>query len=394
MNIRTYKNGVPNQIPMHANDVNVSSYLIYVNRNNIACFDEAGFYPINAATLENLYAKGVLISENGVLYTPLSKTLSETDVALAFLAYDVAESEVVYRVASSSEEAPAIPFLASLSIGSKTLTPAFDPEVFLYSMSTEDESDILTLTTVLEDTTVVVKLNDVEVTDYEEGIVWGEGENVVTITVGDEPVPVVYTITVTKSIPEPPTIIALASLTIGDKVLTPSFDPAVFEYATATEDVSNILAFTTLPENEVVEVKLGNDVITTYGEGIVWGEGENVITITVGDELVPVVYTITVTKVADPIAPCLASLTLGTSVLTPSFDPDVFVYTAPTTETSDVLTLTALPPEAVLEVKLGENVVTDYDDTGIVWGEGENVVTITVGDELVPVVYTITVTKS
>jgi hypothetical protein len=257
---------------MHADDVNVGSYLIYVNRNDIACFDEAGFYPINAAALENLYVKGVLISENGVLYTPLSKTLSGTDVALAFLAYDVAESEVVYRVASSSEEAPAIPFLASLNIGGKTLNPVFDPEVFLYAMSTEDESDILTLTTVLEDTHVVVKLNDVEVTDYEEGIIWGEGANVLTIS-----------------------------------------------------------------------VSAGN--------------------------LSQMIYTVNVTKVAAPIAPRLASLTLGTLALTPSFDPDVFVYTASTTETSDVLTLTALPPEAVLEVKLGENVVTDYDTTGIVWAK-------------------------
>lgn len=199
MIIRKYGSGIPDRIPIHADDVNVGSYLIYVNRNDIACFDEAGFYPINAATLENLYVKGVLISENGVLYAPLSKTLSETDVELAFLAYDVAKSEVVYRVASSSE-APAIPFLASLTLGTSVLTPSFDPDVFVYTAPTTETSDVLTLTALPPEAVLEVKLGENVVSDYDDtGIVWGEGENVVTITVGDELVPVVYTITVTKS---------------------------------------------------------------------------------------------------------------------------------------------------------------------------------------------------
>ena len=304
MIIRKYGSKIPDRIPINANDVNIGAYLIYNNQDDVACFDTAGLLPINAEKLEDLYVKGVLIYDNGVFYTPLSMEKTESAIVLSFIKYDSETDEVLYSTISSDEgisepepePEPVAPTLASLSIGEKVLTPAFDPEVFEYTMTTEVTSDILTLTTLPIDAEVVVKLDDV--------------------------------------------------------------------------------------------------INTEYGEGIVWDVGENVVTITVGDELVPVVYTITVTKVAAPIAPRLASLTLGTSVLTPSFDPDVFVYTAPTTETSDVLSLTALPPEAVLEVKLGENVVTDYDDTGIVWGEGENVVTITVGDELVPVVYTITVTKS
>ena len=297
MSIRKYKGNIPDRIVINSDDINVGSYVIYSNGDGIAYYDVDGFYPINSDKLENLYVKGLLISYNGMFYTPVAMSKVALLVSISFIEYDVETDSMLYSTITGQDRPIVIPpLLDSLSIGEKVLTPAFDPEVFEYTMTTEVTSDILTLTTLPIDAEVVVKLDDV--------------------------------------------------------------------------------------------------INTEYGEGIVWDVGENVVTITVGDELVPVVYTITVTKVAAPIAPRLASLTLGASVLTPSFDPDVFVYTAPTTETSDVLTLTALPPEAVLEVKLGENVVTDYDDTGIVWGEGENVVTITVGDELVPVVYTITVTKS
>ena len=294
MFIRNYLGNIPDRISLHANDVNIATYVAYVNELNIVCYDTTGLRPINADKLEDLYTKGLLLSHGGLLYTPTSM-IKDEETLISFIRYNSVSEEMEYVSTSSSEEIE-IPVLSAMSIGNKTLTPAFDPEILAYTLSTEDASDILTL------------------------------------------------------------------------------------------DV--------FPDDSIVTVSLGEDVLENYAEGIIWTVGENILTIAVEKGALSTEYVVTVTKVADPIAPRLASLTLGTSVLTPSFDPDVFVYTAPTTETSDVLTLTALPPEAVLEVKLGENVVTDYDDTGIVWGEGENVVTITVGNELVPVVYTITVTKS
>ena len=294
MFIRNYLGNIPDRISLHANDVNIATYVAYVNELNIVCYDTTGLRPINADKLEDLYTKGLLLSHGGLLYTPTSM-IKDEETLISFIRYNSVSEEMEYVSTSSSEEIE-IPVLSAMSIGNKTLTPAFDPEILAYTLSTEDASDILTL------------------------------------------------------------------------------------------DV--------FPDDSIVTVSLGEVVLENYAAGITWTVGENILTIAVENGSLSTEYVVTVTKVADPIAPRLASLTLGTSVLTPSFDPDVFVYTAPTTETSDVLTLTALPPEAVLEVKLGENVVTDYDDTGIVWGEGENVVTITVGNELVPVVYTITVTKS
>ena len=294
MFIRKYLGNIPDRIGLHANDVNIAKYIAYVNELNVVCYDTTGLRPINADKLEDLYIKGLLLSNGGLFYTPTAMIKGD-ETLISFIRYNSVSEEMEYVSASSSEEIE-IPVLSALSIGNKTLTPAFDPEILAYTLSTEDASDILTL------------------------------------------------------------------------------------------DV--------FPDDSIVTVSLGEVVLENYAAGITWTVGENILTIAVENGSLSTEYVVTVTKVADPIAPRLASLTLGTSVLTPSFDPDVFVYTAPTTETSDVLTLTALPPEAVLEVKLGENVVTDYDDTGIVWGEGENVVTITVGNELVPVVYTITVTKS
>ena len=98
----------------------------------------------------------------------------------------------------------------------------------------------------------------------------------------------------------------------------------------------------------------------------------------------------------EPVTPTpakLATLDFGELVLTPTFDPDKVAYTSATTGSSEVLTLTTTPANATVAVKLNNTPVADYATTGIVWDNGENVVTIEVGDD-VPTIYTITVTAS
>ena len=72
----------------------------------MAGFDEAGLYPINAETLENLYTKGVLISNSGILYTPVSMVKTESTVVISFLTYDSVTEGIVYTTVSSDEGVP------------------------------------------------------------------------------------------------------------------------------------------------------------------------------------------------------------------------------------------------------------------------------------------------
>lgn len=196
MNIRKYRGNIPDRVSLHSNDLNVAAYIIYVNDLGLACYDESGLRPINFEKLEDLYIKGLLISDGGRLYTPTSLVTAEEVTTISYVKYDALNEEFVNSSMSSSEEV--LPTLISMSVGGKTLTPTFSAEVLSYSMSTDADSDILVLDVFPEDTEIIVELGDDVITDYSEGITWTLGENTLTVTIGTDD-PVVYTVTVTAS---------------------------------------------------------------------------------------------------------------------------------------------------------------------------------------------------
>ena len=81
--------------------------------------------------------------------------------------------------------------------------------------------------------------------------------------------------------------------------LTPTFDPDVTEYATATTNATNKIVATPEDENAVVAIESDDATIADDGTAT-WDTGENEVTITVtngtGDNEVEKVYTVTVTK--------------------------------------------------------------------------------------------------
>ena len=201
MFIRKYFGNIPDRIGLHANDVNIAKYVAYVNELNIVCYDTAGLRPINADKLEDLYTKGILLSNGGLFYTPTAMIKGD-ETLISFIRYNSVSEEMEYVSASSSEEIE-IPVLSALSIGNKTLTPAFDPEILAYTLSTEDASDILTLDMFPDDSIVTVTLGETVLEDYAEGITWADGENTLTIALEKGDLSTEYVITVTASLPAP-----------------------------------------------------------------------------------------------------------------------------------------------------------------------------------------------
>ena len=195
MFIRKYLGNIPDRIGLHANDVNIATYVAYVNELNIVCYDTTGLRPINADKLEDLYTKGLLLSHGGLLYTPTSM-IKDEETLISFIRYNSVSEEMEYVSASSSEEIE-IPVLSAMSIGNKTLTPAFDPEILAYTLSTEDTSNILTLDVFPDDSIVTVSLGEDVLENYAEGITWTVGENILTIALEKGSLSTEYVVTVT-----------------------------------------------------------------------------------------------------------------------------------------------------------------------------------------------------
>ena len=78
-------------------------------------------------------------------------------------------------------------------------------------------------------------------------------------------------------------------------------------------------------------------------------------------------------------------------VLSPEFDADVLEYIATTSNATNTITATSTDETAVVEILVGETPVTN--GTAATWASGENIVTITVTNNAVETVYSVTVTK-
>jgi len=97
-------------------------------------------------------------------------------------------------------EPPAAPnsSLSSLTIGSLTLTPLFQPTIYAYEASTTNVSDIITATAAKPGATIEITVEGVPI-DNGDPASWASGENEVVIKVTDGAQQSTYTVIVTKT---------------------------------------------------------------------------------------------------------------------------------------------------------------------------------------------------
>lgn len=88
--------------------------------------------------------------------------------------------------------------LASLAIGSLTLSPAFNKSVMVYAAATANASNIINAVAIDGEATIAIKVNNVEHTNG-TAATWAAGANTVEITVTSGTETETYTITVNKS---------------------------------------------------------------------------------------------------------------------------------------------------------------------------------------------------
>lgn len=85
-----------------------------------------------------------------------------------------------------------------LTIGSLTLTPAFDSEVYEYTATTSNTTNAITAATDDENAVITITVNGEPHTNGASAT-WDTGANVVVVTVLDGTVSQDYTVTVTKT---------------------------------------------------------------------------------------------------------------------------------------------------------------------------------------------------
>lgn len=157
--------------------------------------------------------------------------------------------------------------LKSLTVGTYELTPEFSADVTEYSLTVDENVDVLQVTAEPEDETAEVEVSG------NDNLLLGENTIEIKVTAEDETVKT-YTINVTKG--EAPKI-QLEELSIGGYTLSPEFRGDVYSYTLTINDV-NVKSLTidakTDNEDATIEI-LGNEDLKL---------GENIVTILVKSE--------------------------------------------------------------------------------------------------------------
>ena len=178
--------------------------------------------------------------------------------------------------------------LETLTIGALTLTPTFDGDIFTYAASTIGASAIVTAVATDPDASVVIR-NGSTVVANGAAATWTVGANVVTITVTNGEADNVYTVTITKTLSD-----TLASLVLGELVLSPAFGSGTTSYTADTTDVSNVITAVATDPAATIAILHGETPVDN-GAAITWEAGANTVTVAVTNGTTKT-YTLTVTK--------------------------------------------------------------------------------------------------
>lgn len=87
----------------------------------------------------------------------------------------------------------------------------------------------------------------------------------------------------------------LASLAIGAKTLSPTFNKSIFAYTCATTDATNTITAVAKDSQATIVIKNGETPVTN-GQAATWADGANTLTITVTSGAEEETYTVIVTK--------------------------------------------------------------------------------------------------
>ena len=279
--------------------------------------------------------------------------------------------------------------LLSLAPDHGQLQPAFDPDVFAYTMTVPYEVEAITFTA------EPVPGAACRVNRKNLGAGGSDTDFEITVTAADGETRQVYTVTVHRSEkeeeekPELNSDAYLLSLTPTTGTLTPAFDPEIYQYnLTVPFEVTTMTFTAEAPEGATYRVNRKN--LGAGGSDTLFR-----ITVTAEDGETKNEYHVTVHRQekeeeekpelsADA---SLLSLTPATGTLTPAFDSDVYEYSLTVPFEVTTMTFTAEAPEGATYRVNRKNLGAGGSDTVFE-------ITVTAADGETRQVYTVTVHRS
>jgi hypothetical protein len=276
--------------------------------------------------------------------------------------------------------------LSGLSVGSGTLSPSFDPDTVVYSVTGTSDLTSIGITAVTASSAATLAINGEEAeSGMQHTVSLADGTNLIPVVVTYGGSQKSYIVSVNGTVSNAD----LSSLTLSAGTL--SFDADTTSYnVTVGSDVTSI-AIAASPSDEKAIMLLDGAILTSdAGQSVDLAVGENSFTLMViAQDATTKSYTITINRGTSDAT--LSGLTLSDVTLSPSFNTTTYAYTATVAKSVTSLTVTPTTSDSVATVTVNGNDA----ETPVSLAVGSNMVTIEVtgSDGVTTKTYTITVTR-
>ena len=283
---------------------------------------------------------------------------------------------------------------------SDELDPAFDPDVFGYTLSVEHRVSSLSVSVVKPtESTVSYARNDTTITSLTDlPLDVGSTTIAVIVTSGDGSTTETYRITVTRAAVS--TDVALSSLSVSEgRRLRPDFLVSRIEYTVSvSHDVQVLDVSATAKDSNATLSYLRNDAAIENGAGIALDVGKTIIKVivTAEDMSTTQTYRITVTRAAVSTDVALSSLSVSEGRrLRPDFLVSRIEYTVSVSHDVQVLDVSATAKDSNATLSYLRNDAAIENGAGIALDVGKTIikVIVTAEDMSTTQTYTITVTR-
>jgi gliding motility-associated-like protein len=236
--------------------------------------------------------------------------------------------------------------LASLVLGSGTLTPVFDVATNNYTVSVPNATSTITITPTLADASATIKVNGTTLASgaTSAALPLTVGSNTITtvVTAFDGTTKQTYTVTVTR-LPLS-TDATLSALALSSGTLSPVFTTGNFNYtASVPNAVGSITITPTLNDATATLTVNGNAQASgAASAAIPLNVGSNTITtvITAQDGLTTQSYTVAVTRIPLSTDATLSNFAISNGTLSPAFASATTAYTASVNNATTSITIT------------------------------------------------------
>lgn len=268
--------------------------------------------------------------------------------------------------------------LFDLSVSEGTLTPAFDPQTFIYTVNVDNN---------ITDIFITALVNDVNATVAGDGpVTLNVGNNPVIITVtAEDGTTLDYYVTITRAGPSLGNDATLSSIYLSEGTLVPFFDPYTISYTVYVDNNITEISISGFPNHASATIA-GN----VLGMPLVVGNTNVVIiTVTAEDATTTKDYTITIVRADLSNDATLADLTVSEGTLSPVFDPNIVSYSVNVANSVTEISVTGVANDA------GATVIGNVTNMPLIAGTATIVtITVTAEDGVTTKDYAISVTRA